>query len=265
MSLKYYLRNEQERTVLNKQLTKQDMKHIGLNPEWGGSNALYITVSPVDRSFSFKCIHKDPMVHKGYTLCHSVTEVLKRTWGTWFDNGLDSDGLPIGGTIYSFAGSHDHVSISFPIKASEMAHPELLKDLVYPHLDIDWGTKPQSKGTFDARELEALDGSDIRELMGQKRDEQGPMYISDAALADLESWVNMQSSQNLDKSVTYSQSIANVMGLKVSEDLTRTPMLEDDKVVCGDLSLSKEALADFESWINCDPPETDEDIPLCHF
>ncbi len=85
--LKYYLKTIQESKMLYYQLTKQGMKRVGLVPEWDGyTNDRYIEISPVDRKFSYHIDYGTSGVSIiCHTLCHSVTEVLKRTWGTWVE------------------------------------------------------------------------------------------------------------------------------------------------------------------------------------
>lgn len=80
----------------------------------------------------------------------------------------------------------------------ELGHIEpYFKFSDYP---VELNTKVEiCKGTFNAKEVETLDNTDIRHIMGQKQEEFGNMYISEEALADLESWLNMQQPRKTQK------------------------------------------------------------------
>lgn len=85
--LKYYLNSVQEAKVLHNQLTRQGMKCKHEYPkDKGYDGVVHIIVYSIGRSFSFLT---ETITTQPRTLCYSVTEVLKRTWNTWFDNGLD--------------------------------------------------------------------------------------------------------------------------------------------------------------------------------
>lgn len=100
--LKYYIKSNQEIIVLGKQLSKQGMIRQGDVLVYDESRALgsvYLAISPVDRIFSFNRLDKGSLrTYMQYTLCDSLTEVLKRTWNTYIDKGK-------WGAIYSEHGS----------------------------------------------------------------------------------------------------------------------------------------------------------------
>lgn len=107
--LKYYLKNVQESNVLYSQLIKQGMTFNGSFPVWNGKdqNTEYITICPVDRTFKYDIDYgTGGITIPFYTLCDSVTEVLKRLWNTWVDK-------PKGGTKIFYANN----TYSFPTES----------------------------------------------------------------------------------------------------------------------------------------------------
>lgn len=53
--------------------------------------AVHLDISPIDRTFSFDRLGEGPLrTYMEYTLCESVTEVLKRTWNTWVEPKKDN-------------------------------------------------------------------------------------------------------------------------------------------------------------------------------